>query len=323
MSLRALLDPVWSEAQPINCFEILGTLVRQELHNERVERLDLSYLTAAIDELWLSQREMASRDSFRNALRSRLMEKIQPWHLELIRKVGTKEVSVAALFLERVFSLPEKELAESVQEVVSDLAGITDIHYPYEDHKELFPKQSDAIASDWGRGMGVIRPHSDDLYEFRDINAMCLTVCRDLSSTPTWFWLLKDLVACLTDEELGLLCVSEAKYLSGRNVEGKIVEVQKPIFRLDRDEGIGMRLDFRVDDSIGPRMRPCGLKTQKIFEKLKAHLSRLKPITSNPRTGSVSLLANFKVLHGRARLQAELLSEGEASRILFRSKGTK
>jgi hypothetical protein len=72
---------------------------------------------------------------------------------------------------------------EQVHEVLSKMAGIIDIKYPYEEHKELFPKNSNHIASDWGKGYGLIRPHSDDLYEDRDINIMSLTVFSNSYNT--------------------------------------------------------------------------------------------------------------------------------------------
>ena len=62
-------------------------------------------------------------------------------------------------------------------------------------------------------------------------------------------------------------------------------------------------------------------KTQIIFNKMRENLKKIKPISSTPTTGSIGLLANFKILHGRNNLNSIMLYEGESSRMLFRSKG--
>jgi hypothetical protein len=181
----------------------------------------------------------------------------------------------------------------------------------------------DRVKTDWGRGLGIIRPHSDDLYENQSINAMCLTVCRDTSSTPTWLWMLKDVVAALSDDELGKFAMAEAIFISGANVEGRIIELVKPVLELSDTEGVNLRLDFRIDDDIGPRMRFSDHEIQNIFEKLRHRIASLKPLCTHPTTGSVTVLANLKVLHGRSALRPVMLYDGETSRILFRSKGIK
>lgn len=314
---------IWAENQPVNHLEVLGSLIRAELSQERVLRLDLSYLGMRVDEWWMMRDPSLTEKALHSRLKLLVLEVLRPADIELVRNLGRKSHRVAALLMERAFSIPEKALARLFHEVFAEIAGITDIQYPYEDHKELFPKQVDGkAAADWGRGMGAIRPHSDDLYEERAINAMCLTVCRDTSSTPTWFWSISDVVSCLTDEELGVLSVSEAIYASGRNVEGLLMEAKKPVLRIDSEEGIGLRLDFRVD-AVGPRMRMVDRRGDRVLEKVRRHLGKIKPISSHPSTGSIGLLSNYKVLHGRSALNAALLTDGESSRILFRSKGIK
>jgi hypothetical protein len=318
MSLQVEL---WNELDNPTCTELLGSFLKREFESEQVRRIDFSYVGGHVNQWWLKSDKTLLNELNHSSLKEIVLKNVRSEDLAVIKNIGRAHKNISAVLLEHVFSFQDKKLAKLVHEVMAEIAGITDIKYPYEDHKELFPKASDKLSADWGKGLGIIRPHSDDLYEGREINAMCLTVCKDISSTPTWFWMIKDLAACLTDEELGILAVSEATYFSGANVEGKIIEVRKPILRKDISEGFGLRLDFRIDDNVGPRMRPIDSKGQEIFQKLRTHLRYLKPLSSNPSTGSVSILANYKVLHGRSAMNPAMLYEGESSRILFRSKG--
>lgn len=314
---------LWDELAPKNHFEILGSMIRSELKRETVKRLDLSYIGKIINEWWVTRDQNACESSLYLQLKVLIIENSNTNDLKSIKGVGSIESHTAAVLLDHVFHIPDKTLAKFVHEAIAEIAGIVDIKYPYEDHKELFPKNDDKITSDWGRGLGIIRPHSDDLYEDLPINAMCLTVCKDITRTPTWFWLLFDVVACLTDSELGQFALADAYFLSGKNVNGRTIRVNKPVLRRDPIEGIGMRIDFRVDDEVGPRMRFYDIDIQSIFNKMKLGLKAIKPIASNPTTGSIGILSNYKILHGRSSLNPAMLYEGESSRILFRSKGTK
>lgn len=299
--------------------EVLGGIIRGEISKERVEKVDLSYLGRIIDQCWMTNFEAASLGD----LQKIVLESISEQHLTLIKSIGEHESKLSALLLEYTFSLSDRTLALLVHEAFARIAGIVDIKYPYEEHKELFPKASTEAVSDWGKGYGMIRPHSDDLYEDRDINIMSLTVAKDTSHTSTWFWPVKDVLKCLSDEELGRLALSEATFYSGTNVEGIRLSKKKPVLRRDDYEGLGFRLDFRIDDSIGPRMQFEDEEMEAIFAKLRAGLRTLRPLASNPSTGSVSILSNFKVLHGRSALNPIMLYDGESSRILYRSKGIK
>jgi hypothetical protein len=111
--------------------------------------------------------------------------------------------------------------------------------------------------------------------------------------------------------------------VSGKNVEGELIKVTKPVLRRDKEEGLGLRLDFRIDDSSGARMQFADDGIAKIFDKMRLSFQNLKPVSANPSPGSISILSNYKVLHGRSPLNTAMLSEGESSRILFRSKGMK
>ena len=315
--------PLWNETRLISPYEMIGSTLRAELNKEKVERIDLSYLGHQINRWWAARSRETISHLTHSDLKMLILSVLKTEHLEVIQNIGNKSGNVAAVLMEHVFSFAEKDLGLLVHEVMAGIAGIVDIKYPYEEHKELYPKNDHKIASDWGKGLGIIRPHSDDLYEAREINAMCLTVCKDISSTPTWFWLIKDVISCLSDEELGMFAMAEATFISGTNVEGKPIEVKKQVFRSNDEEGIGFRMDFRIDDHNGPRMTFADPLIATVFEKLKSNLNKVKPLCTNASTGSVSVLSNFKVLHGRSALNPVMLYEGEKSRILFRSKGIK
>ncbi len=50
-------------------------------------------------------------------------------------------------------------------------------------------------------GLGAISLHSDDIYESLDIDFLSLSVCRDITFTPTTFLHTNDIVSNLTDKE--------------------------------------------------------------------------------------------------------------------------
>ena len=315
---------LWNENQAFNQYEIVGYMLRQQFSLEQILRVDLSYLGRDIDRWWSDKLNKERNNlSQRAELFSLISEKIKPEHFKMLKSIGLKDSRVSAVLLESVFSETCKSLGLLVHECMSKLAGIIDIKYPYEEHKEIFPKENGVVASDWGKGCGIIRPHSDDLYEDRDINMMSLTVVKDTSSTPTWFWPLENVVSVMSDEDLGYFALGQARFYSGANVDGQLIIQEKPILRSDNCEGLGLRLDFRIDDLVGPRMRFADPRLEEIFNKLRIGFKKIKPIPTNPSTGSVSILANFKVLHGRSSLNPAMLFEGENSRVLFRSKGIK
>ena len=302
---------------------VVGAMVRADLAKEVVLRIDATYLSRVVDGWWTERESRSPAPADLADLKLLISATLQPDHLRALQSVGCAATKISAVLLTHAFSVADKRLARLVHEAVTEIAGIVDIKYPYEDHKELFPKASDEVRSDWGKGLGVIRPHSDDLYEDQTINAMCLTVCKDTSSTPTHLWMLKDVVASLSDEELGVFALSEAIFLSGANVEGQVIEVRRPVLEISEGEGVGLRLDFRIDDVVGPRMRMASAEAQDVLDKMRERMTGLKPLCTHPTTGSVSVLANYKVLHGRSALRPVMLYDGEASRILFRSKGVK
>lgn len=315
---------LWIDSRFRSSNEIVGSMVRREVEKAKITKLDLSYLSAYIEDWW--RLPEAKDESYPGLQKNYLLKKIiienlDPAHLETIKTLGLNDVGHVGVLLENVFSIPDKNLASLIHKIFTEILGLTDIKYPYEKHSELYPILDKPNTADWGKGLGIIRPHSDDLYEPRDINTMALTVVKDTSATPTWLWLQSDVLSCLTDHELGLLATSEAIFRSGANVEGQTLESKKPVLRIDKDEGVSLRLDFRIDPIIGHRMQFENEILNSIMEKMRQHLKSIQPIASMPSTGTVILLANLKILHGRGSLNPALLYEGESSRIILRNKG--
>jgi hypothetical protein len=147
---------LWSEHRAENYNSIIGSLVRQELIKEKVERIDLGYLGNRINRWWNGRIKEPINKLTQSDLKMLIAETLKPDHLSLIKIVGSAKGNIAAVLLENAFSFEDKDLALLVHEVMSEIAGIIDIKYPYEDHKELFPKKNEKLASDLGRGLGIM-----------------------------------------------------------------------------------------------------------------------------------------------------------------------
>jgi hypothetical protein len=196
------IQELWSENRDVSHLEIIGSLLRKELQKHRVVRKDMSYLGLMIEDWWaqLSNKDCSNRNI--NQLRQFIEKNLLPQELVVIRSIGLETSGVVGVLYENLFNTEDRNLAFLVHEAMTHIAGVLDIQYPYEDHKEIFPKQDQGIVTDWDKGYGIIRPHSDGIYEGRDISGICLTVCKDISATPTWFWFQKDIVKELTDDDL-------------------------------------------------------------------------------------------------------------------------
>lgn len=117
---------------------------------------------------------------------------------------------------------------------------------------------------------------------------------------------------------------SKAKYISGKNVSGSVISVEKKIVDLDPYFGYIFNLDFRVDRDTGERMRSTNERVGDIFLKMRRALNHCITYQSMPKTGTFVILANHKVLHSRGFLEEKQLYKpncSKANRLLFRSKG--
>ena len=99
-------------------------------------------------------------------------------------------------------------------------------------------------------GSGAISLHSDDIYESLDIDFLSLSVCRDITFTPTTFLHTNDIVSNLTDKEFLSMFNTKARFISGKNVKGNKTQI-KPLAFYKQGIGVGFNLDFRIDRNVG------------------------------------------------------------------------
>jgi hypothetical protein len=220
-------------------------------------------------------------------------------------------------------------LARIVHETISDLFGLNDIKYPYEDHKNIYLKPGGENYRDWGNGFGEITPHSDDLYEDLNTDFLSLTVCRDNTNTPTEIYFPKDVLFNFDDEEIARLFDLKVKFISGKNVAIQKSR-ERNIIEYSPVGGFKFYLDFRIDTDVGERMVPVNSKNTSLIEKMRRNILSCVPEKSATKTGTFTIVANYKVLHARAEMQidraiaikiANQKDYSFAPRLLFRNKG--
>lgn len=234
----------------------------------------------------------------------------------------------AAVCIQNIFTLDSPKLALIVHEALADLFHLTDIKYEYEDHKALYLKPSTESYREWGNGHGDITPHSDDLYESLDVDYLALTVCRDITKTPTAYYFPSDILGILSTDEIQKLLKMQAVFISGKNVNGRKERTRHVVEFSDR-YGFRISLDFRIDPQHGERMRAVN-GGQQILDKIRAGLPHAKNHVSTAETGTFLIVTNHKILHARPMLnvdaddaheQATRSTLSTTPRLLFRSKG--
>lgn len=301
-------------------------LFREKISEEKTTVLDFSYLTGVIESWW---KKNSSQDI--HALKTQLVNLFltylhtdDAFHFD---KVGMANGS-AAICIKNIFSLDSPKLALTVHEALADLFHLTDIKYEYEEHKALYLKPSAEKYREWGNGHGDITPHSDDLYESLNVDYLALTVCRDITKTPTSYYFPSDLFCALTDEEIGTLLTIQAAFISGKNVCG-LKERVRHVVEFSDLYGFQFALDFRIDTQNGERMRAIN-GGQHVLDKIRDGLPHAKSHVSTADTGTFLIVANRKILHARpmlnidaseARKQANHSTFSTTPRLLFRSKG--
>lgn len=302
------------------------TFFRESISREKAITLDFSYLTGVIESWW-----KRNNDQEMHALKAQLINLFLTYlrtedifHFD---KVGLKTGS-AAICIKNIFSLDSAKLALTVHEALADLFHLTDIKYGYEEHKALYLKPSAEKHREWGNGHGDITPHSDDLYEHLNVDYLALTVCRDITKTPTAYYFPKDLLCELNDQETRELLTMQAAFISGKNVNG-FKERVRHVVEYSEIYGFHFSLDFRIDPQNGERMRAIN-GGQYVLDKIRAGLRNAKNHVSIAETGTFLIVANHKVLHARAMLnidadevrqQANNSTFTTTPRLLFRSKG--
>ena len=304
-----------------------ASLFREKISKEKTIILDFSYLTGVIESWWKKNNNQDTHvlkiqlvNLFLTYLRTE-----DTFHFD---KVGLANGGAAAVCIKNVFSLDSPKLALTVHEALADLFHLTDIKYEYEEHKALYLKPSAEKYREWGSGHGDITPHSDDLYENLNVDYLALTVCRDITKTPTAYYFPGDLICELNDEEIRELLTMQAVFVSGKNVSG-LKERVRHVVEFSDIYGFQFALDFRIDSQNGERMRAIN-GGQHVLDKIRAGLPNAKNHVSTAETGTFLIVANHKILHARpmlnidaneVRQQANTSTFNTTPRLLFRSKG--
>lgn len=300
-----------------------------EISKEHVVTLDFSYLEPVISLWWRNENKDLDFYILKVNLSKIILEKIKPEHRLLFTELGLASLHIAAVCIKNLFHDDTPILSLIVHETFSELFHLNDIKYKYEEHKTLFLKKNAIEYRDWGSGYGEITPHSDDLYENLDVDYLSLTVCRDLTKTPTLFFLPKEIFLHFTDDEIFKLKNMQVEFTSGKNVD-VVIRKKRNIMDFTQKFGFRFFLDFRVDNLTGQRMQAYYDDDKKIVNKMREIVSSMPSIAATPETGSFLIVANHKVLHARSKMNiapdvAEKYSNSAdvytTPRLLYRSKG--
>jgi hypothetical protein len=302
------------------------SLFRAAISEEKSATLDFSYLAGTIESWWKKNHDR-DMHNLKTQLVTLLLTYLRSDDIFYFDKVGFAN-GYAVVCIKNIFSLDSPKLALTVHEALADLFHLTDIKYEYEEHKALYLKPSAEQHSEWGNGYGDITPHSDDLYENLNIDYLALTVCRDVTKTPTAYYFASDLLWDLNDCELRELMAMQALFISGKNVSGSKERIRHVV---DFSDTYSFRfaLDFRIDPQYGERMRAVN-GGQHVLDKIRDGLPHAKDHVSTAETGTFLIVANHKILHARPMLnvdaseahqQAYYSTLNTTPRLLFRSKG--
>jgi hypothetical protein len=301
--------------------------IRVEIEKEKIINLDFTYLQPLIDKWWLNRNQNISLHMLKLQLISLILQNINDKDIEYFDKVGIN--SIAGICITNIFSIDNYELSLVVHEAFSDLFHIRDIKYDYEEHKALYLKPTGEHYSNWGNGYGEITPHSDDLYEDISTDYLSLTTCRDVTKTPTILYFPKDILKNFNEEELEHLFNMKIRFISGKNVQ-VLKAKERNFLEYSAKYGFNFFMDFRVDNDTGQRMLPIIDQDKSLLEKLKESIKYCPNISFIPNTGMFIVVANYKVLHARARMNIDqnlatniaLYADfSNTPRLLYRSKG--
>ena len=299
---------------------------REKISQEKAITVDFGYLSGVI-ESWWNKNKLQETHVLKTQLVNLFLTYLRVEDAFYFDKVGLAN-GCAAICIKNIFSLDSPKLALTVHEALADLFHLTDIKYDYEEHKALYLKPSAEKYREWGNGHGDITPHSDDLYERLNVDYLALTVCRDVTKTPTAYYFPSDLLCDLNDEEIHELLTMQATFISGKNVSG-LKERARHVVEYSELYGFQFSLDFRIDSENGERMRAKN-GGQHVLDKIRVGLPNAKHHVSTAETGTFLIVANHKILHARpmlninpneAREQAHNSTLNTTPRLLFRSKG--
>ncbi len=297
------------------------------IQQEKLVTLDFNYLSKDIENWWKSLSPAKSLRLAKFELANLILQKADPKDIFYFDQLGTNHV--AAITITNLFTIDCHRLARLTHEALSELFGLNDIKYPYEEHKNIYLKPGGENYRDWGNGLGEITPHADDLYEDLDTDFLSLTVCRDTTNTPTELFFPKDIFQEFTDEEIERLLNLKVKFISGKNISIQKSRIRK-VVEYDIAAGFKFYLDFRIDTEAGERMIAVNPNDKPLIEKMRSAINTCQKEKSISRTGTFTIVTNFKVLHARAEMHidrdlaieiAKTKDYSFAPRLLFRNKG--
>lgn len=293
-------------------------LIREYCTKQYEIAIDLSYLQKKIESWWLESKNIQEPLSFKKAsFISLLLDNIKEGDLTKMRQFNDKFAS--AVTINNILKESDLELHYISHESLSDIFGLIDIHYEYEDHKWLCLKENAFNYKEWGGGVGKISLHSDDVYETRDIDLLSLSICKDLSNTPTNYLPIREIINLISDNQLEILLNAKAEFISGKNVSC----IKKTIKNLiTYNDTLSVNLDFRNDTNVGFRMVGIDKDSHHIIEILRNIVENKIDTNKFNGVGSFLIIKNKQVLHGRDKLN-NIKQDIEKPRILIRSKGLK
>lgn len=300
---------------------------RQSINKENLVKLDFNYLCEKIEIWWKHHNYKIPLRLAKFQLAELILKNARQKDIAYFDQVGLNHIS--GVTISNIFTTDCHKLARVVHETLSDLFGLTDIKYPYEEHKNIYLKPGGENYRNWGNGFGEITPHSDDLYEDLNIDFLSLTVCRDMTHTPTEIYFPKDILNNFNENEIARLLNLKVKFISGKNVSARKSR-ERNIIEYSPVYGFKFHIDLRIDMDVGERMLAINSQDKELIDKMRANITICKGEQSLSHTGTFTIIANYKVLHARAEMQIdraiaiEIAKNNDytfAPRLLFRSKG--
>ncbi|OGT63655.1 MAG: hypothetical protein A3E85_05095 [Gammaproteobacteria bacterium RIFCSPHIGHO2_12_FULL_45_12] len=300
---------------------------RDSIQKEKLIKLDFKYLSNDIETWWKNLNPDMPLRLAKFQLANLILKNAAPNDIAYFDQLGLNNIS--AVTISNIFFTDCHKLARIVHEAISELFALNDIKYPYEEHKNIYLKPGGENYRDWGNGFGEITPHSDDLYEDLNTDFLSLTVCRDTTHTPTEIYFPKDILSDFTDVEISRLLNLKVKFISGKNIS-ILKSRERNIIEYCPISEFKFYLDFRIDTEVGERMIPINSRDRDLIEKMRINIESCTRQKSDSRTGTFTIIANFKALHARAQMKIDRSTAIEiannkdysfAPRLLFRNKG--
>lgn len=301
--------------------------IRKHIADYQIINIDFSYLATKIEAWWQDRDRKLNNSALKFQLINLIMSEINDDHKACFEVLGMG--NIAGITINNIFHKDDPLLGLIVHEALSDMFHLSDILYPYEQHKFLYLQSGGANYKNWGGGSGEIDPHSDDLYEDINTALLALTVCRDQYQQPTLVYLHSDIIKLLNDDELLLLAQMQARFISGKNVSIQKTRVRN-IMTQDTRYGYQIALDFRIDEQKGARMSALGRFEQQVLDKIKNNIQDVHAHPVISQTGTFTILDSYKALHARSNLRysneqitqfTSKISAYTTPRLLYRSKG--